>query len=217
MDKRSHLTESLWLKAKTKQKAARREPRQRRAQQTVEAILDAVVRIVKREGAQAVTTNRIAEVAGASIGSVYQYFPDKRAIFAALHRRHIEQVDRMLESTLVRNASSSLEELMRAMIDGMVDAHSTAPEFYQALLVEIPHRTEGTQDFAVRLHGIFRLAIASHAPRLAVRRNLDKTVFVVAHMVDSLSHGAVLRRPQGVSLTAAKGEALRAVLAYLRL
>jgi AcrR family transcriptional regulator len=217
MDKRSHLTESLWLKAKTKQKAARREPRQRRAQQTVEAILDAVVRIVKREGAQAVTTNRIAEVAGASIGSVYQYFPHKRAIFAALHRRHTEQIDHMLESTLVRNACSSLEQLMRAMIDGLADAHSTDPEFYQALLAEIPQRTEGTQDFAVRLHGIFRLAIASHAPRLAARRNLDKTVFVVAHMVDSLSHGAVLRRPQGVSLTAAKEEALRAVLAYLRL
>ena len=54
---------------------------QRRALQTVDAILDAVLRILKREGTAAVTTNRIAEVAGVSIGSLYQYFPDKDAIF----------------------------------------------------------------------------------------------------------------------------------------
>ena len=50
--------------------AHRRLPKQRRARQTVDAILDAVVRVLKREGFQAVTTNRIAEVAGVSIGSV---------------------------------------------------------------------------------------------------------------------------------------------------
>jgi AcrR family transcriptional regulator len=57
----------------------RRQPQQRRARQTVEAILDAVVRILKREGFQAITTNRVAEVAGVSIGSLYQYFPDRPA------------------------------------------------------------------------------------------------------------------------------------------
>jgi AcrR family transcriptional regulator len=86
----------------------RREPKQRRARQTVEAVLDAVVRILKREGVNAVTTNRIAEVAGVSIGSVYQYFPDKRAIFVALHERHIEQIDRVVEGKLFEHAESSL-------------------------------------------------------------------------------------------------------------
>jgi AcrR family transcriptional regulator len=74
-------------------KPVRRKPQQYRWHQTVEAILHAVIRILKREGFEAITTNRIAEVAGVSIGSVYQYFPDKRAIFVALHQRHIEQID----------------------------------------------------------------------------------------------------------------------------
>jgi len=52
----------------------------------VEAVLDAVMRIVKRDGIKAVTTNRVAEVAGASIGSVYHYFSDKRAIFATARK-----------------------------------------------------------------------------------------------------------------------------------
>jgi len=196
-------------------KACRRRPQQRRAQQTVEAILDAVVRILKREGGKEVNTNRIAEVAGVSIGSLYQYFPDKGAIFAALHQRHVEEIDRMVEKTLVRNARASLDELMRAMIEAMIDAHRRDPELYDALFAEVPHRANGSQDFATRLHGAFRLAIAARAPELGNHEDLDKTVFVVTHMVESLSHGVVLRRPRGLSLAAGKEEAVRAVLAYL--
>src|ERR1700691_3904285 len=103
----------------------RRQPQQRRARQTVEAILDAVVRILKREGFQAVTTNRVAEVAGVSIGSVYQYFPDKRAIFVALHERHVEEIDRLVATTLLEHAASPLDTLMRAMVEAMIDAHTT--------------------------------------------------------------------------------------------
>jgi AcrR family transcriptional regulator len=193
----------------------RRRPQQRRARQTVDAVLDAVVRVLKREGLQAVTTNRVAEVAGVSIGSVYQYFPDKRAIFVALHERHIEEIDRMVERKLIEHARSSLDELIAAMIDGMIDAHTGDPELYEMLLTEVPHRADGTRDFAVRLHGAFLLAISSRAHELNKGRNLDKVVFVVTHMVESLSHGALFRRPQNVSLAEAKAEIVRAVLAYL--
>jgi AcrR family transcriptional regulator len=188
---------------------------QRRARQTVDAILDAVVRILKREGFDAITTNRVAEVAGVCIGSVYQYFPDKRAIFVALHERHIEEIDRIVESTLVEHAASSLDELVRALFEAMIDAHSTDPELFELLLTEVPHRADGSRDFAGRLHGAFLLAISSRAHELKKRRDLDKVVFVVTHMVEALSHGAILRRPSHVSLTAAKEESVRAVLAYL--
>jgi AcrR family transcriptional regulator len=207
----------VFMKVKAQTKAvARRQPTQRRARQTVEAVLDAVVRILKRKGVKAVTTNRVAEVAGVSIGSVYQYFPDKRAIFAALHERHIQQIDRMVESKLFEHAQSSLEDLIRAMVEAMIDAHAPDPELYELLMTEVPHRADGTKEFTVRLHGAFRLAIASRAHELKPGRDLDKVAFVVTHMVDSLAHGAVLRRPPGVSLSDAKEEAVRAVLAYLR-
>lgn len=111
----------------------RREPQQRRARETVEAVLDAVVRILKRGGIEAVTTNRVAEVAGVSIGSVYQYFRDKRAIFAALHERHIQEIDRLVETKLMEHAASPLDTLMRAMIEAMVDAHTSDPELYELL------------------------------------------------------------------------------------
>jgi AcrR family transcriptional regulator len=199
----------------TVKSAVRRQPKQGRSRQTVEAVLDAVTRVLKREGFAAITTNRIAEVAGVSIGSVYQYFPDKGAIFAALHERHIEEIDRMIATTLIDHAGEPLDALIRALVEGMIDAHAGDAEFYGLLLAQVPHSKGGAKDFAVRLHGAFRLAIASGAPEMRKRRDLDKVVFVVTHMVESLSHGAILRRPPGVSLEDAKEEIVRAVLAYL--
>lgn len=199
-----------------KKKPRRRRPTQRRAHQTIDAVLDAVVRILKSEGFNAVTTNRIAEVAGVSIGSVYQYFPDKQAIFFALHQRHIDQIDRMVETKLVEHASSSLDGLMQAVTEGMIDAHTADPELYELLATEVPHRADGTRDFAVRLHGAFRLALASRAQELKRDRDLDMLTLVVSHMVESLSHGVLFRRPAGLSLSAAKAEVVRAILAYLR-
>jgi AcrR family transcriptional regulator len=195
--------------------SVRRQPQQRRARQTVEAVLDAVVRVLKREGFSAVTTNRIAEVAGVSIGSVYQYFPDKGAIFSALHQRHIQEIDRIVQTTLVEHAGSSIDERIRALVEAMIDAHTPDTELYELLQTEVPHRADGTQAFAVRLHGAFRLAISSGMPDWKKRGDLDKVVFIVAHMVDALSHGAVLRRPPGLTLNDAKVESVRAVLTYL--
>jgi len=70
------------------------------------------------------------------------------------------------------------------------------PELYDLLLTEVPHRTDGTQDFAVRPHGAFLLAISSRARELKKGRNLEKLVFVVTHMVESLSHGALFPAPR---------------------
>jgi AcrR family transcriptional regulator len=191
--------------------ARRRQPKQRRARQTVEAVLDAVARVVKRHGVRGVTTNRIAVAAGVSIGSVYQYFPDKRAIFAALLERHVDAIGRVIESTVVAHAGSSLPDLVRALIDAMVDAHAGDPELHELLFAEVPHAPEETGAYDTRLRGALRLALAARGVR-----DLDKALFVVTHMVESLSHGAVLRRPPRLSLAAAKAESVRAILAYLR-
>jgi AcrR family transcriptional regulator len=199
-----------------KKAIGRRQPKQRRSQETVTAVLDAVVRILKREGVGAVTTNRIAAVAGVSIGSVYQYFPDKRAIFIALHERHAEQIGRLVESTLVQHAHASLTGIVRALIGAIADAHVPDPELYQLLSTEVPHRAHGSRDLAGRLNGALRLAIASRSPQLRNSEPLEKVLFVVSHMIDALAHAAVLSRPPRLSLAVAKEESVRAIMAYLQ-
>jgi AcrR family transcriptional regulator len=204
------------MNSTTRKRTGRRQPTQRRAHDTVEAVLDAVIRLLKREGLSAVTTNRIAEVAGVSIGSLYQYFPDKLAIFAALHQRHIDQIDRIVQRILVLHATSPLDELVTAMMDAMVEAHEANPELHGLFMSRVSHGAGGTQEFAVRLHGAFLMAIAARSHELKKSRDPVKSAFIVAHMVDALGHGVVLRRPQGLSRNDAKKEATRAVLAYLR-
>ncbi|MEO8903228.1 MAG: TetR/AcrR family transcriptional regulator [Polyangiaceae bacterium] len=194
---------------------ARRQPTQRRAQQTVEAVLDAVVRLLKRGGVDAVTTNRIAQVAGVSIGSVYQYFPNKRAIFLALHERHVEESGRLIERVLVDHAASSLEAFMRALIDAMADAHAEDPELYELLFSEVPHRAGGARQFEERLQAALFLALSSRSERRIARHELERRVFVVAQMVTAFAHGTALRRPPSLSFAAAKAEAVRAIFAYL--
>jgi AcrR family transcriptional regulator len=73
----------------------RRRPVQARSQRTVEKILDAAAHVFGERG-YAGTTNHVAERAGISIGTLYQYFPDKDALLTALHDRHLDQVSRRL-------------------------------------------------------------------------------------------------------------------------
>jgi len=191
--------------------AARRIPKQARARVTVEAVLDAVVRILKREGARAVTTNRIAEVEGVSIGSVYQYFPDKTAIYAALHDRHVREMSRRIDAALVDHANDSLEGLVRALVTAMVDAHASDPELHELLTSEIPNRG-GARAFELRLRDALRLALASRRKSMTARES-ERVLFVLPHLIEAFAHGATRRG--GLSLGTARAEAVRAVLAYL--
>jgi AcrR family transcriptional regulator len=71
----------------------RRSPRQARSRATCEAIAEAAAQILERGGAAALTTTAVAERAGVSIGTLYQYFPDKQAIVLAAARRELADAD----------------------------------------------------------------------------------------------------------------------------
>ncbi len=193
----------------------RRVPRQLRAKQTVEAVLDAVARVLKRDGAARVTTNRIAEVAGVSVGSVYQYFPDKRAIFVALRDRHVAEMTQLIEHRLVQNAAASLEALVRALMEAMIEAHALDPGLFDLLLAQVPPGTREPARLEAGLQGVVRLALASRASELDLWTREPGIVFVVTQMMEALAHAVVLRRPASLSLKAATEEAMRAVVSYV--
>lgn len=196
-----------------------RVPQQQRARLTVEAVLDATVLLVRREGLGSTTTNRIAELAGVSIGSLYQYFPDKQAIFLALHQRHVRQVDRLIETTLVTGIGSALAERLTALMAALVDLHAAQPQLHELLQAQLPRAPLGAlptpATLPARLQGPLRAAISAQSAGFHHPAELDRSAFVLAHMADALSHGAALERPPGVSLDAAKAEAQGAVMVYL--
>ena len=105
----------------------RKSPRQQRSQQTVDTILQATARVLAKHGYAGTNTNRIAETAGVSVGSLYQYFPNKNALIAALHDRHDEQMLALIDTVLDGNPAATLRERVAAIVDLMYDG-LTAPE-----------------------------------------------------------------------------------------
>ena len=83
----------------------RKSASQERSRATVDALLEATARVLMKEGYDRASTNRIAEVAGVSIGSLYQYFPSKEALVAAVIDRHTQQVSQVTRNALVKVAA----------------------------------------------------------------------------------------------------------------
>ncbi len=104
----------------------RKRPRQQRSSFTVDLILEATTQLLDTEGAE-LTTNRIAEKAGVSVGSVYQYFGDKQAIFDELALRHLDAAGQAITAILDAHPAGSRPwpEVMRAVIEVAVHENST--------------------------------------------------------------------------------------------
>jgi len=102
----------------------RKRPSQTRAMRTVDTLFEAAARILASEGESGFTTNRIAERAGFSIGTLYQYFPSKEAIVVAMVRRQRERVMRELDATLERAARGEItaEDALRSYLRQLIDA-----------------------------------------------------------------------------------------------
>lgn len=99
--------------------SSRKEPKQARSNLLVEAVLDAAVQVLTKEGAQRFTTARVAERAGVSIGSLYQYFPNKAAILFRLQSDEWKRTSALLRSILEDRTTpptARLRRLIRAFI-----------------------------------------------------------------------------------------------------
>src|SRR5258708_19610481 len=106
----------------------RKQPQQARAQETVRAILEATVQVVDRDGLDAATTTRIAEVAGVSIGSLYQYFSHRDAILTALQDREFKHALDLMETALPdRNLGKTPLKILSPLVKGLLPLSSKNP------------------------------------------------------------------------------------------
>lgn len=93
--------------------STRKQPQQARSSELVSAILEAAIRVLQKEGAQRFTTARVAEKAGVSVGSVYQYFPNKASILFRLQSDEWRQTAGMMRAILQDTATPPLDRLRR--------------------------------------------------------------------------------------------------------
>ena len=169
---------------------------QERSRFTVDALLEATARILVKEGYDRASTNRIAELAGVSIGSLYQYFPSKEALVAAVIDRHTEQVSRLTRNALVKMAARPIEVAAHEFVSVAIDAHRINPKLHGVLSEQIPRvgRLENIEANVREGYALVRGCLEAHRDEIDVA-DPDLAAFVVVTVVEALTHAAVLRRP----------------------
>ena len=171
----------------------RKKASQERSRATVDALIEATARVLVREGFERASTNRIAAEAGASIGSLYQYFPTKEALVAAVIERHKNDMMEVLRRALVRVAGMPLEQGVRELVALMIDAHRVDPELHRVLVEQIPRigRLAEVEGFDREVRELVRAYLEAHRGELRAL-DLDLAAFVCVASVETLAHEAVL-------------------------
>lgn len=194
----------------------RKSPRQIRSQNTVETILQATARVLATHGYAGTNTNLIAETAGVSVGSLYQYFPNKNALIAALHNRHDNQMLDVIDAVLDSNPAATLRERVAAIVEAMLHAHLLEPALHRVLerefpLFDLPHEhSRADQDIHRRMRHLLEL----HRAEIA-QQNRDLATYVVLRIMESLVHAAALEPPAGFSTQQLERAVVDAVMGYL--
>ena len=206
--------------ARRPQTNPRKTASQKRSRLTVEALLQATARVLIKEGYDRASTNKIAAVAGVSIGSLYQYFPSKEALVAAVIERHTQELSQVVRNALLKVAARPLEIAARELVAAAIDAHRIDPKLHRVLAEEVPRtgRLENIEAVERYARGLFRDYLKAHRSEIDVA-DLDLAAFILVTTVEALTHSAALRRPDVLADGKASefvDEVTRLVLRYLR-
>jgi AcrR family transcriptional regulator len=193
---------------------------QERSRATVDALVEATARILVRDGFDKASTNRIAEVAGVSVGSLYQYFPSKEALVAAVAERHRHEIMGAVLGELADVMSAPVDKAVRKLVAVAVKAHRVDPKLHRVLAEQIPRvgKHEKLEAFSQEYYGLFKTYLESHRGELRVD-DLDLASFVCVTTIEALTHNAVLHNPKMLSDEAMETlieEGTRLVTGYLK-
>lgn len=196
----------------------RKEASQDRSRATVNALVEATARILVREGFDKASTNRIAEVAGVSVGSLYQYFPSKEALVAAVIERHQQEIMQVVRGELAQAANQPIEQGVRTLVAIAVEAHRIDPKLHRVLAEQIPRvgRLEKVETFNRENYAFFRAYLESHREEIRAA-DLGLAAFVCVTSIEALTHTAVLHQEivSDEATEALVDEATRLVVGYL--
>jgi AcrR family transcriptional regulator len=204
--------------AASKRARLRRAPQQARSRLTLDQILTAAAQVFASRGYAAGSTNHIARRAGVSIGSLYQYFPNKEAMVVLLLERHVQQAEAVLEELLAEAVTTAapLDEALTRFVEAMVALHADAARVQKVLIEEgarIPRARSLIQQGEARMCAGVEALLRSRDD-LAIRRPRHAAFFIV-HSVEHLVHQFVLAPPPGLGKRAFVAELVALLHGYL--
>lgn len=196
----------------------RKSPAQERSRFTVEQIIQAATQVFAEWGYAGATTNHIAERAGVSIGSLYQYFPNKEAILVTLAKRHVEIAGNLLMGLVAeRNLiETDLTEVLRPFIQATLELHTGNPRLNYVILSEAVWSAEAMEQVhALEDQFIDQLALTLDTHRQVSVKNSRHAAYIVVHAIKNLAHEFVIHPPAGMSEEAFVEEMVALVGGYL--
>ncbi len=164
----------------------------------VNALLEATARVLVRDGFERASTNRIADRAGVSVGSLYQYFPNREALVAALVDRHVEKMNAIIAAAFERIQTLPLRAATRAMVDTILEVHlKVDPGLHKVLAEEVPRvgALNRMEDVQLRAHDLALSYLEAHRGEIRPR-NLSLAALLAVEIFEALTHQAVLSRPE---------------------
>ena len=196
-----------------------KQPAQERSRQTVEALIEATELVLVEEGWDKITTNHVAERAGVSIGTLYQYFANKEALVGLLLEQYLEEQFAELATRLADTVSfdMTLEEAVPHIIHAMLEAKMVRPELSRALFTQAPSygHIELLDAWNTQAEPMVAAALAARPDEV---RDLDPDMaaYLLNNAMHGIIHATVMSRPDLLESDALADEICELVLRYLR-
>jgi len=198
----------------------RKNASQERSRATVDALVEATARILVKEGFEKASTNRIAEIAGVSVGSLYQYFPSKEALVAAVIDRHNEEIMGIVRSALIEVADMPIDKAVRKLVTIAIEAHRIDPKLHRVLAEQIPRtgQLKDVEAFNREVHALVRTYLESRRNEM---RKIDPALatFICVSAIEAVAHNTVLKHAEMLTEKTVRtlvDETTRMVVGYLR-
>lgn len=194
----------------------RREPKQERARATVEAIKEATAQLLVEHGFHKTSTNKIAERAGVSVGSVYQYFRDKEAIVSALVESFATEQFEFLAGRLADIDERPLKDGVRELVNALLEARKLNPELDKVLFEELPavEQINVWREWTESAVAIVAVALSARSDEIEIE-DYEMAAYTLVNACHGIVHGTVINRTELLGDAALSDHITRLVLAYL--
>jgi AcrR family transcriptional regulator len=175
----------------------RKKPRQERSRATVDAILEATAHILVAHGFEDTTTRQVAERAGVSIGSLYQYFPSKEALITALVDRQVQRVLAVCSEALQAQSRREPREVVREVALGLMKAYAVNPRLHQVLISEGLRlgMLARLRMFEQRIETVVQSYLVQSGNELRPRR-MELATFLLTRGIRGIIWSAAIERPE---------------------
>ncbi len=178
--------------------------------------MEATAHILREEGITQLNTNYIATKAGISIGSLYQYFPNKEAIVAELHRQHFKQARHEMKKAYQQIEGLPFDIASRLLLESSIKVHQMDPKLHQVMSTQVPILGLSEDDSSPNsVRKILEQFFYTHKDSLRPNLDIPLAAHISYQLVINVIHTAIINEPERLNSPKFVDELLHMLLVYV--